>query len=350
MATPALHNNAALAFENDDLLACVMLELGRASVPSLVSAAGACRRWRKIIQGEDLWRELCCDHFQSITSLVGVMSWKHLCMQLHLRALQPPVSGGLHNFDQYQFLVRFTEGRKVMLDACLSGSDAAHCRADWMTSPDHRNMCWRVPIEVGHTIVNPRMLAELLVDVAGREAGIDGQHSEDTWRLSVAAFCATDQRCKLILESGVSEDWINCYDPRCNEEGQEPVEFGDHHSTRVSLDALQVVGQGGSLRDEGGRPFFVLAAEDEPDDDYYMRPMIHLVALLTPHFKAANDVEWILGLELYCEGCEGDGAGGVTGSYLGGWLQHVHLLRALQESLRVPFRPLDTLPVIQIET
>jgi hypothetical protein len=100
----------------------------------------------------------------------------------------------------------------------------------------------------------------LLDDVAGCESEVIGEQLGHTWGLSVAVFRAADQRCKLILESGVSEDWSNNY---CPEDGAAPVEFGDHHSTMVTLDVLQVVSEGLPLTDGLGRPWFVLAEEDE---------------------------------------------------------------------------------------
>jgi hypothetical protein len=141
------------ALENHDLLAHILVALGRASVPVLVLAGGACKQWRHAVQGEGLWRELCCDHFSSITNLAGVTSWRHLCMQLRRvpdpELYHPPASAGQHNLDQYQFLVRFREGQHVMLDVCLRGGDAVDRRPEWTTSPAHRHMGWPVHVELG---------------------------------------------------------------------------------------------------------------------------------------------------------------------------------------------------------
>ena len=167
------------------------------SARSVVTAGLTCRRWHDATEAEHVWREMCHRSFPGTGSLAGVTSYK----KLYARLAYP--RGSPHRrhpqLEEYQFLVRISEGATILLDTCLSGSDCVAVeRRPWMTSMEHRFVAWRVmllPVAVPKAAMESReALVEFLDALAKRD--------ENCWRTSVTAFRAAVQRCQLLLNSG----------------------------------------------------------------------------------------------------------------------------------------------------
>jgi len=117
------------------------------------------------------------------------------------------------------------------------------------------------------------------------ELAVRNTQRESPWRLTVSAFRSSDQRCALLIDSGVSEGCV----PTDYANGHEQLEFGDFETRLFSLDAERLALLQGVELKAGADLAFLVVRTPAPswDEGWYLRPEVWLKArdgaILCPH-------------------------------------------------------------------